>query len=148
MLSLIGISHWKAKKYSWNKEKELYVLKILGTYKNSKKEVVEFQEVHLFDTHEIHQILFTKPKKKKVNANSFELKVNVALGTAYRAIRGYLAPEVKSSFEHAFDLTKDLETSPELFSVLYGLWSYYFVSVDYPAEFQLPEVAKPPYFGF
>lgn len=61
----------------------------------------------------------------------FELKVHVALGMAYRSIRGYLAPEVKQSFERAFELSASLAESPELFSVLYGLWSYYFVGVDF-----------------
>lgn len=63
--------------------------------------------------------------------SGFELTVLVALGTAYRSIRGYLAPEVKESFERAFEITKSQDASPELFSVLYGLWSYYFVGVDY-----------------
>ena len=62
----------------------------------------------------------------------FELNVNIALGTAYRQLRGYTSEDVEASFSRAFKLTEKLQESPELFSVYYGLWSYYISNHKYP----------------
>ena len=60
-----------------------------------------------------------------------ELKVLLALGGAYRSIRGYAAPELPSIFERAYALSLESETSLELFPILFGLWSFNIVQGNY-----------------
>ena len=62
---------------------------------------------------------------------TFELKVLLALGGAYRSIKGYAAPELPSIFERAYALSLESETSPELFPILFGLWSFTIVQGNY-----------------
>jgi len=66
-LSLMGISHWKAKKYKWIKRKKYYELKVQGSYTNSSAENINFIEHHLFLKNHTYQILFTSPKRRKIS---------------------------------------------------------------------------------
>jgi hypothetical protein len=54
----------------------------------------------------------------------FELNLLLALGVAYRNTKGYTDPALTDIFERAQTLIGNLENTPELFAVLYGLWSF------------------------
>jgi predicted ATPase len=51
-----------------------------------------------------------------------ELLLQLALGRASEAVRGFAAPEVERAFTRARELCERLGDSPELFPALYGLW--------------------------
>ncbi|MFK8080108.1 MAG: BTAD domain-containing putative transcriptional regulator [Granulosicoccus sp.] len=59
-----------------------------------------------------------------------ELALNLllAIGFAYRYTSGYFARELGDIFARAYALADSLKTSPELFIVLYGKWSFNFTS--------------------
>lgn len=56
------------------------------------------------------------------------LNILLAMGFAYRYTNGYFARELGDIFARAYALTDTLSTSPELFVVLYGRWSFNFTS--------------------
>ncbi|MFK7857096.1 MAG: BTAD domain-containing putative transcriptional regulator [Granulosicoccus sp.] len=56
------------------------------------------------------------------------LNILLAMGFAYRYTNGYFARELGDIFSRAYALTDELESSPELFVVLYGRWSFNFTS--------------------
>lgn len=58
------------------------------------------------------------------------LNLLLALGFAYRYTKGYFAPELDDIFARAYALTDQLDTSPELFVVLYGRWSFNFTRAN------------------
>lgn len=63
-----------------------------------------------------------------LSQRKFVLNLLLAMGFAYRYTDGYFAKELGDIFARAYALTDDLETSPELFVVLYGKWSFNFTS--------------------
>jgi tRNA pseudouridine38-40 synthase len=74
-------------------------------------------------------------------ANAFlHHMVRNIVGSLFEVGDGRRAPEWFDELLHVKDRTQAGITAPAC-----GL---YFVSVEYPAEFVLPEVAKPPFFGF
>jgi predicted ATPase len=56
-----------------------------------------------------------------------ELLLQLDLGTASIAIRGWAAPEVEQAFTRARDLCERLGDTPELFPALLGVWSVYYL---------------------
>lgn len=54
-----------------------------------------------------------------------ELDLQLALGPAVMASRGYGAPEVETVYARARELARHLDAGPRLFAVLRGLWEYY-----------------------
>jgi predicted ATPase len=56
-----------------------------------------------------------------------ELMLQVALGRALMAIRGYTAPEVVQVFSRSRELCRQLGETPQLLPVLFGLWAFYLV---------------------
>jgi len=56
------------------------------------------------------------------------LHLLLAIGFAYRYTKGYFAQELGDIFSRAYALTDGLDTSPELFVVLYGRWSFNFTN--------------------
>jgi TOMM system kinase/cyclase fusion protein len=50
-----------------------------------------------------------------------ELTFHVSLGAPLMAIKGYAAPEVEQSYTRAWELSRQVEESPQLFPVLWGL---------------------------
>jgi class 3 adenylate cyclase/tetratricopeptide (TPR) repeat protein len=51
-----------------------------------------------------------------------ELHLQMARGTALLMVKGQSAPEVEACFGRARELSRDLDDTPELFTVLFGLW--------------------------
>ena len=56
-----------------------------------------------------------------------ELDVQIALGPALMAIKGYAAPEVEKVYARARRLCQELGETPETFTILRGLWGFYIV---------------------
>jgi len=71
--------------------------------------------------------LVENPAKDSIQPN-LVLNLLLAMGFAYRYTSGYFARELGDIFARAYALTDELETSPELFVVLYGRWSFNFTS--------------------
>ena len=60
----------------------------------------------------------------KVLHQEFELDLLLALGVAYRNSKGYTDPALAQIFQRARVLSENIDTSAELFAVLYGMWSF------------------------
>jgi predicted ATPase/class 3 adenylate cyclase len=56
-----------------------------------------------------------------------ELRLQLALGPALIAVKGWAAPEVERVFTHARELCERLGDPPELFPALVGLWAGYYL---------------------
>jgi predicted ATPase len=54
-----------------------------------------------------------------------ELRLQITLGASLAAIKGFAAPEVKSSYNRAPELCRQVEQTPEFFLVLEGLYLFY-----------------------
>lgn len=59
-----------------------------------------------------------------------ELTLQINLGVVLLATKGYTAPEVKKSWVRAHELARQLGYPPQLFQVLWGLWSFYIVQAN------------------
>jgi predicted ATPase/class 3 adenylate cyclase len=55
----------------------------------------------------------------------YELTLHTALGVPLRATKGLGAPEVGQVYARARELCQQVEETPQLFSVLRGLWEFY-----------------------
>ena len=56
-----------------------------------------------------------------------ELQLQTTLGPVLMALRGYAAPEVERTYAAARSLSRRVGTTPQMFAVLYGLWTFYVV---------------------
>jgi predicted ATPase/class 3 adenylate cyclase len=54
-----------------------------------------------------------------------ELTLQVALGPALMATKGFAAPEVETAYVRACALCQQVGETPQLFPVLWGLWTFY-----------------------
>ncbi len=54
-----------------------------------------------------------------------ELMLQISLGPALQATKGPAAPEVERVYARARDLCQQVGETPQLFSVIWGLWLYY-----------------------
>lgn len=59
-----------------------------------------------------------------------ELTLQAARGPALTALEGFGAPEVAAAHHRALELCGEVERSPELFWVTWGLWAFYFMRVE------------------
>ena len=59
-----------------------------------------------------------------VDRDRNELELQLALGGALTATKGYPAPEVGRAFERARELCRNGNESPQMLRVLFGLWLY------------------------
>ena len=71
-----------------------------------------------------------------------ELELQLALGSALMATRGYAAPEVEQAYVRARALCSHIGHTPQLFPVLHGLYRIYHVRGDLKAA---QEVGEQPY---
>lgn len=60
-----------------------------------------------------------------------ELGLQMNLGLALMATRGYAADEVARAYGRAREVCEQLGDSPQLFPVLFGLWTYHCVRADH-----------------
>jgi tetratricopeptide (TPR) repeat protein len=68
-----------------------------------------------------------------------EINLQVTLGPALMATKGYAAPEVEQAYTRARVLCEQGEDTPYLLPVLYGLWTLYLGRGDLPAARELGE---------
>jgi class 3 adenylate cyclase/predicted ATPase len=68
-----------------------------------------------------------------------ELTLQVALGTALFATKGYGAPEVEKTYARARELCQQVGKTPQLFPILRGLWAFYLVRAEYETAYKLGE---------
>ena len=69
--------------------------------------------------------------------NAKELHLQVALGTASVAIKGYAAPEVERAYGRARELCRQIGDSADLASVLFGLFVHYVVVPSHKTSLEL-----------
>jgi class 3 adenylate cyclase/predicted ATPase len=68
-----------------------------------------------------------------------ELELQLALGSALMATRGYAAPEVEQAYVRARALCSHIDHTPQLFPVLHGLYRIYHVRGDLKAAQEVGE---------
>jgi predicted ATPase/class 3 adenylate cyclase len=56
-----------------------------------------------------------------------ELELQIALGPALMAVKGYTVLEVEKAYARARELCQKLGETPQLFAILRGLWGFYIV---------------------
>ena len=56
-----------------------------------------------------------------------ELALQMLLGVSFSATKGFAAPEAGSAYARARELCQQAGDTPQLFPVLFGLWSFYLV---------------------
>lgn len=59
-----------------------------------------------------------------------ELKLQAARGPALSALEGFGAPRVAETYRRALDLCRDVDRSPELFWLTWGLWAFYLMRAE------------------
>jgi predicted ATPase/class 3 adenylate cyclase len=68
-----------------------------------------------------------------------EMDLQIALGTALQASKGYASPEVGWAYTRALEICKSVGGTTELVSVLRGQWWFYVASADYVTAHSLAE---------
>ena len=68
-----------------------------------------------------------------------ELTLQIALGPALMATKGYAAPEVEKAYTRARELCQQVGETPQLFPVLWGLWAFYLVRAELQTARELGE---------
>jgi len=97
-----------------------------------RKSINGLRKLCLINGREHELIGFIEPLIELTNAHpeykerfeDFELNLLLALGVAYRNSKGYTDPALAEIFQRARVLSENIDTSAELFAVLYGLWSF------------------------
>jgi class 3 adenylate cyclase/predicted ATPase len=68
-----------------------------------------------------------------------ELTLQIAFGVPLMAIKGQAAPEVVKVYTRARELCRQVGETPQLFSVLHGLYRFYYVRAENKAAHELGE---------
>ena len=68
-----------------------------------------------------------------------ELVLQLVLGSALFAVKGWAAPEAGQAYTRARKLCGELGNPAELFPVLYGLWAVHFLRIELRAAYKLAE---------
>jgi TOMM system kinase/cyclase fusion protein len=68
-----------------------------------------------------------------------ELDLQITLGPALSATKSWAAPEVERAYARARELCQQIGETPQLFTVLRGLWVFYFVRAEYQTARELGE---------
>jgi DNA-binding winged helix-turn-helix (wHTH) protein/tetratricopeptide (TPR) repeat protein len=61
-----------------------------------------------------------------------EISLQISLGLALVATKGYAAPEVERSYSRALELCQQVEPTPQLYWSLWGLQGFYYVQAELP----------------
>ena len=89
---------------------------------------------HLTKGLEVLQTLPDTPERAQQ-----ELGLQTALGSALMVTKGFAAPEVEHAYARALVLCQQAGETPQLFSVLRGLWQFYNVRGEYQTARELGE---------
>ena len=68
-----------------------------------------------------------------------QLQIQVALGAPLLMTRGYAAEEVEANYARAHTLCRQLDETPQLLPVLFGLWLFYLVRARYRTALELAQ---------
>jgi len=68
-----------------------------------------------------------------------ELELQLAVGPALIAVKGWAAPETERAYTRARELCDRLGDSPELFPVLFGMWALYLVRGEFRTANELAD---------
>ncbi|MBI3800081.1 MAG: AAA family ATPase [Deltaproteobacteria bacterium] len=68
-----------------------------------------------------------------------ELDLQIVLGPALIAIKGWAAPEVEKTYTRARELCQQVGETPQLFPVLWGLWVFHDVRAKFQKSHELGE---------
>jgi class 3 adenylate cyclase/predicted ATPase len=68
-----------------------------------------------------------------------ELRLQLALGAPLQATKGFAAPEVERVYTRARELCRQIGETPQLFSVLFGLWASYTARAQHKTARELGE---------
>ena len=68
-----------------------------------------------------------------------ELGLQTTLGPVLIATRGYAAEETGAAYTRARELCRQVEATPLLFRVLFGLWAFYIVRAEHKTAYSLGE---------
>jgi class 3 adenylate cyclase/DNA-binding winged helix-turn-helix (wHTH) protein/predicted ATPase len=68
-----------------------------------------------------------------------ELTLQLALGPPLLMLKGHTAPEVEHVYTRAYALAQQLGGTPQQFSVLIGLWRFYYSQARFPTARELAE---------
>jgi DNA-binding winged helix-turn-helix (wHTH) protein/tetratricopeptide (TPR) repeat protein len=68
-----------------------------------------------------------------------EISLQISLGLALVATKGYAAPEVERSYTRALELCQQVEVTPQLYWSLWGLQGFYYVQAQLPTARELGE---------
>jgi class 3 adenylate cyclase/predicted ATPase len=66
-----------------------------------------------------------------------ELALHITLGPALSATKSWAAPEVERVYARARELCQQIGETPQLFTVLRGLWVFYFIRAEYQTAQEL-----------
>ncbi len=66
-----------------------------------------------------------------------ELTLHIDLCASLQATKGYAAPEVEHLYIRARELCQQVGETPQLFPVLFGLWTFYIARAEYQAAREL-----------
>jgi predicted ATPase len=83
------------------------------------------------------ELLKTLPETPERTQQS--LTQYVALGAALQIAKGLAAPEVEQAYTQAYALCQQVDETPELVPVLYGLWRFYAVRPQFQTARELGE---------
>jgi predicted ATPase len=76
---------------------------------------------------------------ENVERDRRELELQLAVGPALIAFKGWAAPEVERAYTRAQELCDRLGDSPELFPALFGMWAMYLVRGELRGAYDLAE---------
>jgi class 3 adenylate cyclase/predicted ATPase len=62
--------------------------------------------------------------------NQLELALQMGLGDAFSWMRGFAATEVEAAYSRAHDLSRQMDETPELFRIVWGLWHFFIIRGD------------------
>ena len=89
---------------------------------------------HFTTAIELLQTLPDSPERRQ-----HELALQLALGVPLIATKSFAAPEVGKVWMRARELCEQMEDTPELFPVLWGLWSFYVARAEHKTAHELAE---------
>ena len=68
-----------------------------------------------------------------------ELNLQITLGSALIATKGWAAPEVGRAYARARELCRQVGETPHVFPALFGMWAFYLVRAEHRTAYELGE---------
>jgi len=118
---------------SGNTPKAVEYLQLAGQQAAQRSAYAE-AVTHLTTALELLQTLPDTPERTQR-----ELTLRITLGAPLIATKGWAAPEVESVYTQARELCQQVGETPQLFSVLVGLWAFYLVRAELQTARELGE---------